>query len=270
MPAAEALTIFRRLLAAVRTLHSNGRTHRAIGPDAVRLDPAGDATLTAPDPVREFDGSGADPESCPPELFAAGVVRLPAEIDVGPSGVKVLRAGVALDHLRWIDVYQLGALLCRMVTDESVAAYLRSPRTKSKVPTALRQLIDRALGYRAAGRIADCDEYAAVLGEAEAGREQSIETPPHGSAAGFPSNTPPGGPDRPPAPSLPLRPASLSPGWRITASTNASAAAAWVTFISVLKSRCNAGWPSRSFRPSSAGTRSSSAGSGPRPPPRPN
>ncbi len=190
LPAAEALTIFRQLLAGVRTLHADGRTHRAIGPDAVRLDLAGEATLTAPGPVREFDGSSADPESCPPELFAVGAVRLPAEIEAARQ--ELLRAGVALDPRR-IDVYQLGALLCRMATGESVAAYLRSPRTKSKVPAAIRPLIDRALGYRAAGRIADCDEYAAVLSEAEAGREQSIETPPHGSAAGLPSNTPPGG-----------------------------------------------------------------------------
>jgi serine/threonine protein kinase/HEAT repeat protein/uncharacterized coiled-coil protein SlyX len=187
LPSKIGLAIFRQLLRQARALHADGATHRAIGPETVFLDATGRATLTVADAVRELDGADAD--SCPPELHSVGTVRLPAGIEAARQ--ELSRAGVVLDPRR-IDVFQLGALLCRMLTGETVSAYLSSPRTASKVPPAVRPLIERALGHCAADRFADCDAYTAAL-EA-AGREAPAalpETPPAGSAVASSPNTPP-------------------------------------------------------------------------------
>ena len=49
-----------------------------------------------------------------------------------------------------IDIYQLGAVLCRMLSGLPVSAYLQSARASAKVPLEYRTLIDRALGYDSA------------------------------------------------------------------------------------------------------------------------
>jgi hypothetical protein len=44
---------------------------------------------------------------------------------------------------RRIDAYQLGTLLCRLLTGGPSADYLRSPRVKAKVPARLQPLLER-------------------------------------------------------------------------------------------------------------------------------
>jgi formylglycine-generating enzyme required for sulfatase activity/serine/threonine protein kinase/WD40 repeat protein len=197
LPPRTALAVFRQLLTHVRALHAAGRTHRGIGPDAVYLDAAGRATLAAPEPSLPFGGSDADAESSPPELHGAPAVHLPAEIEAASQELN--RVGVALDPRR-IDVYQLGALLCRMITGEAVSAYLRSPKSKSKVPALVQPLIENALGYSTAARFIDCDQYAAALEPLFQKKPASAsEMPPGGSAAATPLKTPP---DETPLPTL--------------------------------------------------------------------
>ena len=203
LPPKVGLAIFRQLLRQARALHAGGATHRAIRPEAVHLDATGRATLAAAEPVRELDGADAGSDSCPPELARAGVVRLPAGIEAARQ--ELARVGVALNPRR-IDVYQLGALLCQLLTGQAVSAYLCSAKTKSKVPTPLQPLIDWALGHNPAERFADCDAYAgaleAVVWEAPAA---TPETAPSGSAITSPYRTPAGGADSPSGPCPPRR-----------------------------------------------------------------
>ena len=83
--------------------------------------------------MRELDGADAGSDSCPPELAGAGAVRLPAEIEAARQ--ELARAGVALDPRR-IDVYQLGALLCQLLTGQAVSAYLSQPEDQVQGPAA--------------------------------------------------------------------------------------------------------------------------------------
>jgi len=71
-------------------------------------------------------------------------------------------AGISLDP-RQIDLYQLGALWCRLLTGESAGAYLRSPRVKGLVPAEVRALLERALGTSGRERFADAREFAVAL-----------------------------------------------------------------------------------------------------------
>jgi serine/threonine protein kinase len=185
------------VLARVRALHAGGVTHRAIGPESVFLDATGLVALAPTMPVPELGGPDADPESCPPELCAAIVVRLPADIE---AARQVLAESKVECDPRRVDVYQLGALLCRMATGETVVSYLRSPKTKSRVPERLQPLIERALGHNAADRFDDCDAFAAALEAAVREAAPAPDTPPGGVAISSP--TPPGGnAPAPPSPS---------------------------------------------------------------------
>jgi serine/threonine protein kinase/WD40 repeat protein len=216
---AEALAVLRQLLNQVRALHAAGETHRAIRPETVFLDGQGTATLAAPEPVVELFGAAADPESCPPELTSARPLRLPAAIE--PARQVLAAAGLDLDPRR-IDVYQLGTLLCRTLTGQASAAYLRSPKAKAKVPAPLQPLIERTLGYRAEDRFTDCDRLAAAL-DAPASPEQPTgawRPPAPGSALDLASgaDTPRsnvGGVTRPPEPETPGGPEAGLPFQRL-------------------------------------------------------
>ena len=78
-----------------------------------------------------------------PELARAVSLELPEQISTARA--RLLDSGIRLDP-RQIDLFLLGALWCRMLTGESVVAYLRSPRVKSKVPPECCPILERALG----------------------------------------------------------------------------------------------------------------------------
>jgi len=208
LPEGEALAVLRRLLADLRALHASGRTHRGIRADAVRITPEGIASLAEPPAALVCGGDDADPEACPPELRGVGPVRLPAGIEEARQALA--RAGCDLDPRR-IDVYQLGTLLCRLLTGEPAAAYLRSPRVKASVPPSIRPLLERALGYHPADRFLTCEEFAVALDSPGDGappaavREAAPSSPTNGATT--PHSPPPAPPDAAtPAdePSLPL------------------------------------------------------------------
>ena len=147
MAAGGSPALIRRLAVQVRSLHQR------------RPNPSGD---------RRRDGQrrrGAPAAAAParrlatfrrrgfrPGVLPAGTGRRarPSELperDRSGRG-RSAAAGHALDPRR-IDIYQLGTLLCRLLTGESVLAYMYDPTVKAQVPAAARSLLDRALGHDA-------------------------------------------------------------------------------------------------------------------------
>ena len=115
-PASQALDVLRQLAQSVAEQHESGRLHLHIAPDTVLFDGAsGQAVLREPlDKGRSFGGADGDDESCPPELQQAQVVYVPVDLT---AAREVLRAaGLSAVDPRRVDLYQLGVLLCRMLT----------------------------------------------------------------------------------------------------------------------------------------------------------
>ncbi len=130
------------------------------------------------------------------------MIELPT--DANSARQRLADAGISFDPI-WIDIYQLGTLLCRLVTGEPVSAYLSSPRTKAAVPHAIQTLIDRALGYQEDVRFKDASQFVSAVqqairdcrgrGEPAAPAAESRAAPqqaPERETAGRPSETSPG------------------------------------------------------------------------------
>ena len=195
-PLKKRLLLVHRLALQVQSLHQNGRTHRAICLEQVIVDQQRRPQLVPPPGPRRFGGEDADPEFCPPQLAAGDGLELPEGIEAAAAVLK--KSGHALDPRR-IDVYQLGTLLCRLLTGEPVLRYMYDPRVKAKVPAIARSVLQRALGESAEVPFEDCQRLIQALEEAVQ-QADSVEapssvheTPARGSAVGAGSDTPPGG-----------------------------------------------------------------------------
>jgi serine/threonine protein kinase len=159
----DSLRLVRELAAQVEVLHQGGRTHRAINAETVLVDSRLRPKLSPPAPPRRFGGSDNDPEFCPPELAGGGVLQLPHDLQAAAAVLK--RSGRELDPRR-IDVYQLGTLLCRLITGASIRQYVFSPVVKARVPADVRPLLDVALGHDCLDRLSNCEQFLAALDEA--------------------------------------------------------------------------------------------------------
>lgn len=192
----ESLRLVQRLTVQLEALHASGRIHRAIAMDTVQVDDQMRPQLSPPPSLRRFGGECSDPEFCPPELAQGDALELPEQTAVAAG---VLQAQGHLFDPRRIDVYQLGTLLCRLLTGESVVAYMFTARIKRAVPTVARPLLERMLGYDANDRLNDASALATALGElgeptSRGAETPSLhETPPHGSFLGLTNDTPPEG-----------------------------------------------------------------------------
>jgi serine/threonine protein kinase len=191
----ERLVLTRRLALAIQVLHRQGQTHRSLDPATITLGEQFQPQLGPPAGPRRFGGDQSDPEFCPPELAQSSAVELPAEIEAATAILR--QRGISLDPRR-IDVYQLGVLLCQLLTGEPFLNYLYSPTCKAKVPPLARALLNSCLGENPAGPLADCDAMLAALDDLirQLPRDQrtsSLETPPSGSAVISPGDTPPHG-----------------------------------------------------------------------------
>ncbi len=176
---ADRLQLIYKLAVQVCTLHGSGRAHCAISADTVFVDESHEPELGPPAPVCWFGEEHSDPGLCPPELAGGEVVELPSSIEA--AAVKLRERGHTCDSRR-IDVYQLGSLLCVLVTGRSVLEYMFSSLAKASVPPLVRELVGRALGWDVEP-FADCDQFLealeSILRQASAARTSTsaLETP---------------------------------------------------------------------------------------------
>ncbi|HEW78665.1 MAG TPA: hypothetical protein ENH34_01680 [Phycisphaerales bacterium] len=156
----EATAVTLQLVKAVDNLHTEGKVHRQIHTDTVLLDQAMSAKLSPIRPLITIGGVDVGAVPCPPQLHNIPPVSLPVEIKAAQQ--VLTEAGIFLDP-RQIDFYQLGALLCFMVSGRSVSDYLRSCKAKATVPEVIRSVIDRALGLNSKNCFSSSIAFAAAL-----------------------------------------------------------------------------------------------------------
>jgi serine/threonine protein kinase len=144
----------------VAAMHAAGRIHGRIWMQELIADENSSLLLmTAPLEVT-LRSDGEEAELCPPELKNYGPLILPTEI---AAARKCLSARKVDMDPRRIDVYQLGGLLCGLVSGGGVAKYLRSVQACRRLPTRLREIVDCAIGFDPNHRFRSCEELATKL-----------------------------------------------------------------------------------------------------------
>ncbi len=171
----QAVELTVKIAGQVAALHRSGCIHGAISVDAILLDETGlpkvpEITSTA----SILLDSGAQWLPFFPELTRFNSSGLPREIDLAQRQLQV--SGITLDP-RQVDYWQLGELLCQMLTGESSQAYVRSPRVKGKVSPELRPILERALGANGQSRFADMEELLDALPGAAGSAPVAANTP---------------------------------------------------------------------------------------------
>jgi hypothetical protein len=160
LPAEQCLKIAEALCRQVHDLHQQGQIHGEIDADHVHFDAGQSPQLAERQGPLTFGGAHNDLEHCPPELDVPREITLPTDLQQANANLR--SAGLAVDARR-IDVYQIGALICRLATGGSVQAYADSPRIKSSVAAPIRAVLDQTLGFDSPDRIQSCDELACLL-----------------------------------------------------------------------------------------------------------
>jgi serine/threonine protein kinase len=138
-----AISIFSQLLDKVAMLHAAGRWHGQILAEDVLVADDLQVELMIPSAANIGTGSRPPPQSYPP--FLPNDQDWPFTGEITHDHNLLHLSGVAADPQQ-IDLYQLGALLCKLLTGTDVAMYLQSPRVQSKIRPAIRHLIDHSIG----------------------------------------------------------------------------------------------------------------------------
>ena len=173
LPTAQAVDIVRQLAHEIALRHESGRLHLRIVAETVSYDSdTGKAELD--EPLNEscsFGGAADDDEFCPPELHDCSV-QIAVNITAARDALRA--AGLKNVDPQRIDIYQLGTLLCRLLTGQSVNAFLSRPRVAAKVPPEARDLIERALGHDSKRAIRSASELLRALETLDAAHTQAL------------------------------------------------------------------------------------------------
>ena len=155
-----------RWTAEVAKLHVKGRIHGSLLAGWPNIP----KTLPAPPMAPLSLGCACNREMTPLPLRNLGPFKLSREIVSAAMMLDLL--GLDPDP-RSIDLFQLGALLCRLLTGRSADAYLRSARVRQQVPEVIRPVLDRALVPGPGAWFPDLGRFAADL--RAAGQELSSD-----------------------------------------------------------------------------------------------
>lgn len=188
LPVNQCLALALSLARQVRGRHNEGTWHGDIRLETVEFSDRNGVRLLEPLGARVFGGDEhCELETCPPELFCEEEVRL--TLDIREATQQLRKAGLPLD-VRRIDVYQIGVLLCQLLTGESLRQYAESARLKATIPADAREILDRTLGFDTSDRVQTCNALCdliesvhrrltpldAACAETPANRKDSLET----------------------------------------------------------------------------------------------
>ncbi len=138
----EFLQAVSELTRQVEALHQQKQLHLGIHWDAVQWNDEGQLQLPPPKVAAEFGGVSFNEELCPLAMQTPRVVEVPSNLADARRVLDEAKIPIAPEA---IDLYQLGTLLCRLITREPVSSYFRSPRTKSQIPPGLQQILKPVL-----------------------------------------------------------------------------------------------------------------------------
>ena len=161
-PLADRLLLVRQLAEQVREIHARGRTHRNISPNTIILDEQMYPRLSGYRARQRLGGEDSDPEICPPQLAVGEALEL---LDVAAVTARLLENNRFAISPQRIDLYQLGVVLCRLLTGHSIRDYMISPTVKNLVPAAAQRCLAMAIGFDAEDPYQDCDALIAGLDE---------------------------------------------------------------------------------------------------------
>ncbi len=157
---AQGVKLVRTLAEQVAALHAADRIHGTITIAVVSVEDDLTPVLMVPSAGSVVVLDDGEWREMLPELQRLVPPELPAELDA--ARLRLEAAAIALDP-RQIDLCQLAALFCRVLTGESASSYLHSARVKRKVPVELRSILERALGCDAQHRFPDAGQFLAEL-----------------------------------------------------------------------------------------------------------
>lgn len=141
--AGEALRIVAAVAEQIERLHSSGRIHRGVNAEAIQVDLELVPVLSAAPTNQSTDASNSTVEWLPLELRELHDFTISADIATAQESLR--GRGLQLDP-RQLDLFALGALLCRLVAGQPVDTYLRSSRVKGSISQDLQTIIERACG----------------------------------------------------------------------------------------------------------------------------
>jgi serine/threonine protein kinase/WD40 repeat protein len=159
LDAPRLLELLRQLAHQLTALHEQGRWHGNLTTAAVVMSESGQARLLEANTEATLAG-----DLCPPELREQQPLTLPTNL--AAAAAALASQDQTLDPRR-IDVYQLAALIVTAATRGTLDDYLCRPLVSAKVPPALRPILDRALGFSEAQRLANCSELLEELAAAD-------------------------------------------------------------------------------------------------------